>query len=80
MRVPTVDPRHERLIRELEMKLAYFRRISPRRREAECADEGESTCLALLAELRAGVGRHSFDGTVVPEPTSRLMGNGSLET
>lgn len=38
----------ERLIAKLRRDLERFRRIPAERREAECADEGESTCLALL--------------------------------
>lgn len=56
MRVPNAGPaeRERRvLIERLEKKLAYFQRIPPARREAECADEGEQTCRAMLADLRA---------------------------
>lgn len=41
----------EALIRKLERDLARFQRTPAIRREAECADEGEATCRALLAEL-----------------------------
>ncbi len=56
-RVPDADPtvrEREALIRKLEKDLARFQRIPDKRREAECADEGEATCRALLAELRPG--------------------------
>ena len=38
-------------IRKLERDLARVQRIPAPRREDECADEGEATCRALLAEL-----------------------------
>lgn len=38
-------------IRKLSSDLARFRNIPAHRREAECADEGEQTCKALLREL-----------------------------
>ncbi len=56
LRVPNTGPaERERLalIKRFEGKLAYFRGIPPARREAECADEGERDCTAMLAELRA---------------------------
>ncbi|QQR39022.1 hypothetical protein [Devosia rhizoryzae] len=53
MRVPTVDPKRDKLIRHFEKKLAYFQRIPSHRREDEAADEGEATCRSMLAELRA---------------------------
>lgn len=53
MRVPTVDPKRDKLIRHFEKKLAYFQRIPAHRREDEAADEGEATCRSMLAELRA---------------------------
>ncbi|UYO00235.1 MAG: hypothetical protein KIT02_03135 [Devosia sp.] len=56
MRVPNAGKaERERLdqIRRLEKKLSYFQSIPASRRDDECADEGESTCRALLAELGA---------------------------
>ena len=50
-RLPDTNPERERLIRKLEADLARFRRVPAHRREAECADEGEVTCLALLRDL-----------------------------
>lgn len=53
-RVPSVNPETKRkaaLAKRLRRKLEYFQQIPPRRREAECADEGEATCRALLREL-----------------------------
>lgn len=57
MRVPTTGPE----ARDREKLLAYhcnwlvqFERIPPSRREAECADEGEAICLAMIAELEQG--------------------------
>jgi len=58
MRVPSAGPR----TKECEMLLAYyykrlarFERVPPSRREAECADEGEATCRAMIAELEGTV-------------------------
>ena len=54
IRVPDVGPvakERDARIRKLERDLARFQRIPAKRREAECADEGEATCRALLAEL-----------------------------
>lgn len=56
MRVPNAGKvERERLdqIRRLNKKLAYFQSIPPHRRDDECADEGEDTCRALLADLGA---------------------------
>ena len=53
-RPPDTGPKaleRNRLIEKLQRDLAYFRRVPPRRREAECAEEGEQTCRALLFEL-----------------------------
>lgn len=53
MRVPetgTAVRERERLISYLRQRLAYFRAIPAARREAECADEGERDCIALLRE------------------------------
>lgn len=55
-RPPDTGPKalaRNRLIEKLQSDLAYFQRIPPRRRETECADEGEQTCRALLFELGA---------------------------
>lgn len=57
MLVPNVRRGQPLLIRHFERKLAYFQRIPAHRREAECADEGEATCRAMLAEL--GVPGHA---------------------
>lgn len=57
MRVPAIGQpatQRERLIAKLRRDLARFREIPSDRREAECADEGEATCLALLREHGAG--------------------------
>lgn len=57
VRVPDAGPtvrEREVLIRKLEKDLARFQRIPAKRRETECADEGEATCRALLADLRSG--------------------------
>lgn len=48
---PTTNEERERLVRKLESDLARFRRVPAHRRVAECADEGEATCLALLRDL-----------------------------
>jgi hypothetical protein len=56
VRVPDAGPavrEREALIRKLEKDLARFQRIPTADREAECANEGEATCRALLAELQA---------------------------
>jgi hypothetical protein len=56
VRVPDAGPgvrEREALILKLENDLARFQRIPAARREAECANEGEATCRALLAELRS---------------------------
>jgi hypothetical protein len=39
------------LVSKLKADLERFRNIPVHRREAECADEGEQTCKALLQEL-----------------------------
>lgn len=39
-----------RLISHLQQRLAYFRAIPASRRDAECTDEGEHDCIALLRE------------------------------
>ena len=41
----------ERLIAKLLADLRRFESIPPEHREAECADEGERTCRALLRDL-----------------------------
>jgi len=54
MRVPAAGPKireRELLLAHYRRKLAEFERIPPGRREAECADEGEATCRAMIAEL-----------------------------
>lgn len=50
-RASEVNAERERLIRKLEADLARFRGIPAHRRAAECANEGEATCLALLRDL-----------------------------
>ena len=53
-RVQSVNPETKRkaaLAKRFRRKLEYFQRIPPKRREAECADEGEATCRAMLREL-----------------------------
>tara|TARA_R110002051_G_scaffold256524_1_gene315621 strand:- start:1980 stop:2207 length:228 start_codon:yes stop_codon:yes gene_type:complete len=40
-----------RLLARYRNRLEAFRRVPPRWREAENADIGEQTCLALIAEL-----------------------------
>jgi hypothetical protein len=53
-RAPSVNSETERkaaLAKRWLRKLDYFRRIPARRREAECADEGEAICRASLREL-----------------------------
>ncbi|MCZ4345521.1 hypothetical protein [Devosia neptuniae] len=52
---PAVVERH-RLIAKLQRDLDGLRKIPRKRREAECADEREQTCRALLWELGAGEG------------------------
>lgn len=52
----------EALIRRLERRLADFQAVPPARREAECADEGEQTCRALLAEIGAPRARFACAG------------------
>tara|TARA_R100000365_G_C2746918_1_gene76425 strand:+ start:873 stop:1049 length:177 start_codon:yes stop_codon:yes gene_type:complete len=54
MRVPVTGPNakdRDELLAYYYKRLAQFERIPPSRREAECADEGEATCLAMIAEL-----------------------------
>ena len=54
MRVPVTGPsakKRDELLAYYYKRLAQFERIPPSRREAECADEGEATCLAMIAEL-----------------------------
>ncbi|MCR6671482.1 hypothetical protein [Devosia ginsengisoli] len=53
-RVPDTGPEvqdRQRLITKLQADLRRFQSIPKPRREAECADEGEQTCRALLREL-----------------------------
>ena len=50
-RSPEVNAERQRLIRKLEADLARFRRVPAHRRVAECANEGEATCIALLRDL-----------------------------
>jgi len=52
---PKMAERH-RLIAKLQRDLDGFRKIPQARREAECADEREQTCRALLWELGEGEG------------------------
>ena len=53
-RVPTIPDRETvARIKHLEAALRRFERVPPHGREAECADEGERDCRALLAELGA---------------------------
>jgi hypothetical protein len=42
-----------RAVEKLRRDLARFQRIPTARREAECADEGEQLCRALLSELES---------------------------
>ena len=49
-----VERERESLVRKFERDLQRFWRIPLGWREAELADTGEETCLAMLAELRAG--------------------------
>ncbi|MAN78055.1 MAG: hypothetical protein CML24_12900 [Rhizobiales bacterium] len=54
MRVPSGGPatkEREALLSYYRKRLAEFERIPAHRREAECADEGEATCRAMIAEL-----------------------------
>ena len=54
IRPPDTGPRareRARLIAKLQNDLATFERIPAHRRAAECADEREQTCRALLFEL-----------------------------
>jgi|TARA_R100000365_G_C2740576_1_gene69290 hypothetical protein len=54
MRVPNSGPavrEREAMMRYFQSRLAYFQKIPARRREAECADEGERDCAALLRQL-----------------------------
>jgi hypothetical protein len=52
MRVPSVDPKPDKLIKHFEKKLAYFQDTASHRRDDEAANEGEATCRAVLAHLR----------------------------
>lgn len=59
VRVPDIGPEikeRERLIKKLQRDLARFQRIPAARREAECADEGEQLCRAMLSDLAGQVG------------------------
>ncbi len=54
MQFPDVDLAagdREKLIAKLKRDLARFERIPDHRRQNECADEGEQTCRALLADM-----------------------------
>ena len=54
MRVPSGGPatkEREALLSYYRKRLAEFERIPAHRREAECANEGEATCRAMIAEL-----------------------------
>ena len=54
MRVPVTGPNakeRDELLAHYYKRLAQFERIPPSRREAECADEGEAICLAMIADL-----------------------------
>lgn len=54
MRVPATGPNakeRDELLALYYKRLAQFERIPPSRREAECADEGEAVCLAMIAKL-----------------------------
>lgn len=57
-RVPDTGPEaqeRQRLISKVRADLRRFQRIPKHRREAECADEGELTCRALLRDLGVDV-------------------------
>lgn len=57
-RVPDTGPEaqgRQRLINKLQADLRRFQNIPKHRREAECADEGEQACRALLRDLGADV-------------------------
>lgn len=54
MRVPSTGPAtqaREALLSHYRKRLAVFERVPAHRRETECADEGEATCRAMIAEL-----------------------------
>lgn len=53
-RVPDTGPQvqeRQQLITKLQADLRRFQSIPKHLRDAECADEGEQTCQALLREL-----------------------------
>ena len=55
-RMPGIGPNsqdRERLVSKLKADLRRFQNVPVNRREAESADEGEQTCLALLRDLGA---------------------------
>ena len=55
-RTPDAGPairERKALIRKLKRDLRRFQQLPLQYREHECADEGEATCLALLAELQS---------------------------
>ncbi|WP_417584832.1 hypothetical protein [Pelagibacterium sp.] len=67
MRIPVTGPKakeRDTLLTYYRRKLAEYQRIPAGRREAECADEGEATCQAMIAQL---------DGTAPPlvDPLAR---------
>lgn len=52
--VPDTGPEvreRDSLVLKLQADLRRFQKIPDHRREAECADEGEATCRALIREL-----------------------------
>lgn len=54
MRVPATGLKvkeRDELLAYYRKRLAAFQRMPEHRREAECADEGEATCRAMIAEL-----------------------------
>ena len=62
MRVPSVDPKRDKLIRHFEKKLAYFQGLTSHRREEEAADETADETADDTAEPGLGAPNTKSDG------------------
>lgn len=72
-RVPNTGPEvrdRQKRVAHLRQRLAYFRSVPSDRREAECADEGEQSCIRLLKELEHS---RSHIGSDKLQPRNVLM-------
>ncbi len=79
MRVPSVDPKQDKLIEHFEKKLAYFQSLTSHRREEEAADEAEATCRAMLSHLR-GNNRTEAASTAQPLTLEEWLDQNDRET